>query len=684
MNQPLRRNLFAGSVALVVSLSLLLASCKKAEELAAPTLQSKATSAAAVSEESLIPTTEDLQTPVAAESTSVPPAFEPRFDEDECQFDIPEGVDVRCGFLTVPEKYSESDNQRTLRLHAAIFESDHPNPAPDPIVYLAGGPGLNLLESAPLNFEQTFAPLMAERDLILFDQRGTGFSEPSLACPELVDSLYEMLDDQLSSDEIAEQNSKALFECRDRLVKDGVDLSAYNSGESASDVNALREALGYDKWNLYGTSYGTRLAQTVMRDHPKGIRAVVLDSVYPIAANMLTEMPGNVSRSMEWFFSTCTDDAACSEAYPNFEDTFFKMIDELNAEPVVVEVPNVFTGARHEVLVGGDALLSLFFQSLYHPELSSLFPKMATDMQMGDYGLLTGYIANWLVKLDFVSHGMQISVQCHEEAAFTNTDEVSEALAVYPDLEDFFNQSISSGDLGLSICEQWGAGEAEPFENLAIESELPTLIIAGEHDPVTPPSWGRDVAFGLSNHRFFEFPGVGHGPSLSHDCARSVALSFLNNPEAEPDGSCIADMSFSFVTPVTSGDIVLESVEIESFDISAMSPEGWIRADDEYFVSPDREFELVIKEDREQSVETFRERWGATELREELDSNGLNWSISTISLDDPSVAGFIATAPSDEGFYLVLLITSQDGPEMIYESIFFPIVSAFKTTADSS
>ncbi|MGB3714310.1 MAG: alpha/beta hydrolase [Candidatus Promineifilaceae bacterium] len=677
MNCLAYRKATAKRAGLLFLLAFLLVACQ--DDTATPEASGQSNTLSSVTPEKVSPEHPAVE-PLAIKSepsATVSTSFEPRFEPAVCQSDVPQGREVECGYLSVPEKYSQPGNGRTLRLHVAVFKSDNANPAPDPIVYLAGGPGADVLEVVQFEFETAFAPLLADRDLILFDQRGTGYSEPSLACPELSDATYEMLALELSFEEVAARNADALFECRDRLVGEGVDLSAYNSAESASDVNALRLALGYDEWNLYGTSYGTRLAQTVMRDHPEGIRSVVLDSVYPIAANMHTDTPANVSRAMDLFFSTCEADPVCEEVYPNLKGTFFALVDQLNREPISVSIPNVLTGERHDAKIDGVGILVLLFQSLYQAELTSLFPKMIDDVQQGDYDLLTGYLANWLIKLELFSAGMQLSVQCHEEAVFADPEDVAESVAAYPDLSELFTYSTSTGEMALRICAQWGSGRADPRENQAITSDLPTLIITGENDPVTPPSWARQVAQGLSNHFLYAFPGVGHGPSFSDDCPRSVALQYLNDPTNEPDTSCLVDMSFSFVMPFMAEQVTFEPVVIEPFNISALAPSGWIRVNDEYFIAPDRSIELVIRENREQPIDAFRTIWGAGEVFDEIDAEGLTWSISEVSLEENAVTGMAATAPSEDGFYVVMMVTTPDQQASLYELVLLPIINSF-------
>ena len=206
-----------------------------------------------------------------------------------------------CGYLIVPEDRSDPDSQ-PISLHVAVFTSESEEPAPDPIVYLEGGPGGHALEIVPFIFEDRIAPFLTNRHFIVFDQRVVGYSEPNLDCPELIALTHETLDQQLSVEEQRAGGLSASLACRDRLIGEGVNLKAYTSAENAADLNALRQALGYEEWNLYGISYGTRLALTAMRDHPEGIRSVVLDSAYPLQVDLPTSLLSNADRAFSQLF----------------------------------------------------------------------------------------------------------------------------------------------------------------------------------------------------------------------------------------------------------------------------------------------------------------------------------------------------------------------------------------------
>jgi pimeloyl-ACP methyl ester carboxylesterase len=209
----------------------------------------------------------------------------PHFDQAACPFKLPldvvEGKQVRCGYLTVLEDRASSSG-KTIRLAVAIFKAPRTPAAPDPVIYLYGGPGGALLSGLGPALSGSFrAALAPDRDLILLDQRGTGYSQPSLTCPEVTKLDEQYADQQISRSEQVTLQVQAMRQCHDRLVKQGINLNAYTTIADATDVHDLIQALGYKQVNLYGVSYGTRLALTVMRLFPASIRSVVLDSTVP-------------------------------------------------------------------------------------------------------------------------------------------------------------------------------------------------------------------------------------------------------------------------------------------------------------------------------------------------------------------------------------------------------------------
>ena len=261
--------------------------------------------------------------------------YYPIFEPAPCAFPVPPGFNPECGYLIVPENRLRADSP-LIRLHVAIFRNRLGVAVADPVVHLAGGPGSSSLNVASYMFGQGLDAILDQRDFILFDQRGTGYSQPRLDCPERTSITGTLLERGLSAAGNHEIILDAFRRCRDRLVGQGTDLSAYHSAASAADLNDLRLALGYEKLNLYAVSYGTRLALTLMRDHPEGVRSAVLDSVYPPQVNLYTELAPNAERAFNTFFAHCADDASCNQSYPDLRGVFYRTVDQLNASPVSV------------------------------------------------------------------------------------------------------------------------------------------------------------------------------------------------------------------------------------------------------------------------------------------------------------------------------------------------------------
>jgi len=248
----------------------------------------------------------------AAEVTATVPRFEPA----QCpKLQGAETIaDASCGYLVVPENRSRPDG-RTIRLMVAKYPARLPEKRADPVVYLAGGPG----DIAPLEVNAFIAAgFIRDRDILVVSQRGTMFSEPALTCASIDEFNRKLLDLRFYSEATKRTHLAATEACHRELAATGADLSAYNSTENAADFADLRRALGFATWNVYGTSYGSYVAQTLMRDHPEGIRSVVLDSVLPTTYTV----PGNwwITRAaFDNLFHACAAETACSAAHPHLE-----------------------------------------------------------------------------------------------------------------------------------------------------------------------------------------------------------------------------------------------------------------------------------------------------------------------------------------------------------------------------
>jgi pimeloyl-ACP methyl ester carboxylesterase len=360
----------------------------------------------------------------------------------------------------------------------------------------------------------------------MFNQRGTQYAEPFLACPGRTELQWNLAAEGLSLVERNRHEVEFLLDCQDDLLAQGIDLSAYNSAENAADVNDLRIALGYEQINLYGISYGSRLALTVMRDHPEGIRSAILDAVLPPQANLSEEIALNVHRAVNAVLEDCAADTECNQAHPDLETTLYRVVDELNANPVALHL------GRQTIFVDGYTFMDTMFKLLYSTDAIPWIPYLIDEAGHGRYPEVSIFA---VPDRSTRAPGMRYSVWCREEMAF---ESLEEALALAADLPLVFGDAFAD-TYDWAICASWQAGIAEPIENSAVTSDVPTLVLSGRYDPVLPPTWGRLAAETLAHSFVYEFPNVAHGAMRSDRCALEIGLQFLNDPTVEPDTSCL-------------------------------------------------------------------------------------------------------------------------------------------------
>jgi pimeloyl-ACP methyl ester carboxylesterase len=469
----------------------------------------------------------------------------PRFEPTSCHFKLGAGIvagrDVRCGFVVVPEDRS-MPNGPTVRLAVAIFPSPKPHPAADPFVFLQGGPGGALISDfgSGITKQNRTIDYPADRAVILVDQRGTGLSQPSLACKETTDLDYRTLDQNLSPQRDAALTVQATQQCRSRLAASGINLNAYTTLANAADVSDLRLALGYPALNLYSVSYGTRVALTVMRTHPQGIRSVILDSVEPPGVNAITSPLFSSARAFGVLFAGCANDLACNAAFPHLQQTFYRVVQRLNAAPVPIQTKDQ-TGKIYTVLLTGDRLTNLLFSALYVTPFIPALPAMIALADQANlripsaiYGLLELTDAS-------LNQGVFYSVECGEDAPFATAQQVVADARI---LNPVIRPDIVVGQLTeLQVCRRWDVRAVPAEQRQPVTSAIPTLILSGQYDPITPPAASLQAAKTLSHGYRFVFPGTGHGVYQTNSCPNRIVVAFEDNPAHPPNASCIAAMT---------------------------------------------------------------------------------------------------------------------------------------------
>lgn len=461
---------------------------------------------------------------------------EPGFSPVDCSQVFPQASGdetVTCGYLSVPQVHSQPEGP-TLDLAVVILQAIGPDPVPDALFLNQGGPGYSSIDTyASLMYDSR---LRQERDLVIFDQRGTGHSHPALDCPEIFEADIDALDEVLDAQEINRRYNQAALLCRDRLLGEGLNLAAYNSLENAHDVEALRQALRYEQINLYGVSYGALLALHTLREHPGGLRSVILDSVMPPQRNLFTDPPFSADLAFTRFFQECDANPECASEYPDLEGRFFRLVKTLNDQPADLELIDLQTGGIFPASLTGDDFLWTVFQALYASEIIPLLPEMIRTAEAGDFNAFESILS--VLQFDRSGMlGMYWSVNCAEDGAFDPAK--VDYSSIRPELAK--DQTLGLQAV-LSLCREWGPSPLDPSVNASVSSDVPTLIFSGHFDPITPLEYAQETAAGLSRSQLVTFRNAGHGILGSSECGESLMAAFLKAPALPLDTRCAQDL----------------------------------------------------------------------------------------------------------------------------------------------
>jgi pimeloyl-ACP methyl ester carboxylesterase len=607
-------------------------------------------------------------------------------EEVPCSFDepVPLPVSPVCYSITVPEDWSAPQSGRQVIIQAAVFPAQgEAEPEGDALIYLDGGPGGYTLGSLSFTYPNLIEPYLGSRDYVVFDQRGVGETEPALDCPELVEVALADIGGELDPDTAATTNLESIDACRDRLATSGIDLAAYNSVASANDVEAIRQLLGYEQFNIVSISYGTRLAQSYMRMYPDASRSVVLDSVFPTEANLWSTFNTGAIRAFEQMFAGCAASAECSAQYPNLRERFFELVEQLDRQPAQVEYQNQLTGDIVPGVVDGGDLLSMVFGALYDRGRFAIVPEMVENGLAGDYSAIEFLGSVQVTNLRFVSFGQRLSVECNEEIPFESIEELEANTPTEPPYDRLAD--LDNGLTLFDLCERWPADVAPEVESELVVSDIPTLILAGQYDPITPPAGADTVAAGLSNHYSFLLPHEGHG-IVPTACGVELVNAFLADPTAEPDSSCIAESPEPVWVAPEAGPVNLIEFEVDGLvSVAGVRPETWIDAGNGAFIRQQTVLDptgVLIQPTNglpgETLIAILSNQIGIEfEPGDPIEVDGVAWnSFSSVAGSEQAArAGF---KPGVDGVF-VMLIADPAEIDDLYAELFQPVATAARS-----
>ncbi|MEV6732807.1 alpha/beta fold hydrolase [Streptomyces sp. NPDC051364] len=487
------------------------------------------------------PVSAQEETPAGATGTVARTVGDAGFEPGPCPKTadpVAELEGARCGTLTVPENRSKPDG-RKITLGVAIVPAKADKPKPDPIVWLAGGPGDDAVGEAKMAID---GGLNRDRDVIFMSQRGTYSADPALTCRNIDEFNARATGLVYDAPSTEREHVAATKACREKLAASGADLSAYNDIESAADYADLRTTLGLKEWNVYGISYGTQLALVYMRLHPDGIRSVGIDGILPPSTGGSAVTWSAAKQGFDGVFKACAEQPACNRRYPNLAATFERLVRELEAKPVTTTITLPDSQKQVKVVLDGGALVNWMTAATH---VAPQVPRALDELAHGKPQRIAEQWAGGKYSpqaIGRLSHGLVYGVFCSE---WTPYETQAEALRAGQETYPSFPHSVQAqAPLLTSLrpdCDVWNVPAAPRSIRDVTKSDIPTLAISGGFDAQTAAANGPYVARTLPRATVVTVPYVAHVVFATSKCAQAIAVSFFDTPTA-PNTDCLKDL----------------------------------------------------------------------------------------------------------------------------------------------
>jgi pimeloyl-ACP methyl ester carboxylesterase len=443
--------------------------------------------------------------------------------------DMPRGFEkkhgIECGWIAVPLHHDVADSP-SIRLWTARIRAKGPERWDDPVLYINGGPGIATVDVIlpAIESSKTLAAISRNRDILVFDQRGSGRSEQAL-CPSLAATLDALEAKGLPPEVESAQEVEAFAACRRESENAGHDLRAYTTRATAQDMEVLRRAWGVRHWNLLSISYGTLVAMNAMRQFPESIRSSILNSPYPPNSVAWAEQASGTAAAYQAIDRECAAQPTCVERFGSVTAKLEAVLARLERSPLR-DGDRLITGRRF-----ASALWPLAVRST----TVRFVPLVIEKAYMGDEASVRKLVAKYAGGGSFggFSPAQTAAISCHE--AGRTVEWYTRARRLYPTL-------VSAGpdDNADLVCASLRPDFADPSFFAPVASDIPTLIYTGDLDPATPPVDAYQAMRFLTHATLVEVADAAHGPMGLDDCTLSIGTAFLDAPAQRPDTGCLA------------------------------------------------------------------------------------------------------------------------------------------------
>lgn len=431
-------------------------------------------------------------------------------------------TDGYCGVVDVWEDRQARAGRR-IGLKVVVLPALKQDRAADPLVILAGGPGQAAADMAS-GYQEILRPIEIRRDIVFVDQRGTGKSNP-LEC-------------RAERGGAAPAPGRLAARMRECMETYGAraDVTKYTTDVAMDDLDDVRRFLGYATIDLYGVSYGTRAAIVYVRRHADHVRAVVLDAVMPPDARLPLYFARDAQRALDLLFRDCASDPGCDARFPDLRHRLSTLLDQVGAHPRRIRFADPQTGIEREVDLTREMLGGILFTALYSPTTAAGVPLLVEEAEQGNFAGFLALAASFRRAAESVAKGMEYSVLCSEDAPRIAPGAIEREAA-----GTFLGPAMARSF--LEPCGFWPVARMDPAYYAMPPSTVPALVVSGALDPVTPPSWGADVAAHWKNARHVVLPGAGHfhvapGESSTECVVRMIAAFLEAGTASDVDASC--------------------------------------------------------------------------------------------------------------------------------------------------
>jgi len=439
---------------------------------------------------------------------------------------------IKCYRIPVERNYSKPRGQQ-YQLAVAVVPGLNNGP-PEPLLYLHGGPGIATLGNLRRYLGlKTFTLLRQDRSLIFFDYRGTGFSEPVL-CSTLSDSIREISNAKLPLTEQIPKMQHAYLQCKNDLARQNILLSDFSTLQSSADAEDIRKQLGIDKWNIYAVSHGTTVALNMMRQFPKQIRSVILDSPFPPNAPW-SDFVHPFNTSFKILEENIKADTISAKLFPSIRTDFIKISNQLRSSPLLMPLTSKTGATKNYLFDDGDFAWSVW-TAMLSPRTIPLIPLALKEIAAGKDSILILWAKMFNDPNAFGEFALAQSKAILLYESKPRSEEEREQFLIQ-NFPDFASLIIPGRDSILTEIFRPDSPPRNYFD--PVSSNIPTLVFSGEFDPVCPPLFAQVTIKTLSHSQLIVVPAASHSAIGADDCIRNIAKLFYQAPQKKLDAGCV-------------------------------------------------------------------------------------------------------------------------------------------------